>query len=288
MGETMDTTFLYHAFALGFGGTVRHPENCVIPSLASAVLPVGGGVGFGEAGPYKDSNGISFHRTTSRVSGSLDREGNFSTLATATVEGLNIQDVLRVDKIVARVTSSHAPRSTGPGKPDEADIRSTGSHIEGLKVGGTAVQVEIDSTLDDLSTLGAFTNAYASDAKLREDCNARFLWGQPLAGLPDDLIRRYAWCNDHCQSQAREGRFTPPSSKGLIIGSIVKQITPLGGKVSAFGNVIVVPDFGKIFLGELFIFQGRRRLNMMRLELGSPLDGDVTVSSSESNGTPFP
>ncbi|HYM61982.1 MAG TPA: hypothetical protein VEZ11_13950 [Thermoanaerobaculia bacterium] len=209
-------------------------------------------------------------------------------MATATIEGLNVQDVLRVDKIVARVTSSHSPKSSGPGKIDEADIRTTGSHIEGLKVGGTSVRVEIDDTLDRYSTLDAFNNAYASDETLRDDCNARFLWGRPPDGIPADLARRYAWCEELCRAQSSDGRFAPPSSKGLIMGSIVGNITPRNGKLAAFGNVIVVPDFGKIFLGELFIYQGRRRLNMLRLELGSPLDGDITVSSGESNGTPFP
>ena len=96
----MQSTFLYHAFALGVGGTIRYPDPGIVHSHASSVLSINGGAGSGASGPYRDRNGISFRSATSQVSGSLDRQGNHSTLATATVEGFNIQDVISFDRLI--------------------------------------------------------------------------------------------------------------------------------------------------------------------------------------------
>ena len=50
-------------------------------------------------------------------------------------------------------------------------------------------------------------------------------------------------------------------------------------------HVVTVPDFGKIFFGELLITDLSRRLTMLRLELGSPIGGFVACAEVESNGT---
>ena len=48
---------------------------------------------------------------------------------------------------------------------------------------------------------------------------------------------------------------------------------------------MTVPDFGKIFFGELLIADMSRRLTMMRLDLGSPLGGSLACGEVQSNGT---
>jgi hypothetical protein len=52
--------------------------------------------------------------------------------------------------------------------------------------------------------------------------------------------------------------------------------------------VVRVPDFGKIYFGELYITGESRRLTMVRFQLGSPHGGEVVAAEGESNGLPWP
>lgn len=46
--------------------------------------------------------------------------------------------------------------------------------------------------------------------------------------------------------------------------------------------------FGRIYLAEFIAQRGHVRLNMLRFELGSPVEGGATVASGEGNGTEMP
>jgi hypothetical protein len=54
------------------------------------------------------------------------------------------------------------------------------------------------------------------------------------------------------------------------------------------GCVIKVPGFGTVHIGEYLLTNGARRLTMLRLELGSPIGGDVEVGGVGGNGTFYP
>ncbi len=75
---------------------------------------------------------------------------------------------------------------------------------------------------------------------------------------------------------------------GYIIATIVKQIKwrdrPFPGAVID-ENSIVVPEFGTIYLGEILINAGARRLTMMRLRLGSPTGGEAVFGEVDTNGS---
>jgi hypothetical protein len=49
-----------------------------------------------------------------------------------------------------------------------------------------------------------------------------------------------------------------------------------------------VPDFGKIYFGEMFITGESRRLTMVRFQLGSPQGGEISAAEGESNGDTYP
>src|SRR6185436_5304714 len=89
------------------------------------------------------------------------------------------------------------------------------------------------------------------------------------------------------------GVAAPPAGRLLqgndtIYATIVKSITwegqPFAG-ATIDNNVVIVPNFGKIFFGELLITERSRRLTMVRMELGSPSGGEVAVAEVDSNGT---
>jgi len=49
-----------------------------------------------------------------------------------------------------------------------------------------------------------------------------------------------------------------------------------------------VPDFGKIYFGEMFIKGDSRRLTMVRFQLGSPDGGEVAAAEGETNPSTWP
>ena len=53
-------------------------------------------------------------------------------------------------------------------------------------------------------------------------------------------------------------------------------------------QILVVPNFGHIYLGEVHIKDNERRITMMRLELGSPVAGSIALGGGSGNGTNFP
>jgi hypothetical protein len=74
----------------------------------------------------------------------------------------------------------------------------------------------------------------------------------------------------------------------VAICSLVEKIeTKLKG-VDPKRHLIEVPNFGKIFLAEIFAEPGTRTLTMLRLELGSPHVADLTAAETRTNGQPTP
>lgn len=75
---------------------------------------------------------------------------------------------------------------------------------------------------------------------------------------------------------------------GTIYATIARSIRwsgePFPG-ATIENHVVTVPDFGKIFFGELLVTDRSQRLTMVRMELGSPTGGEVAVAEVDSNGT---
>jgi hypothetical protein len=84
----------------------------------------------------------------------------------------------------------------------------------------------------------------------------------------------------------------PPSTRlvqsyGTTYATIVRSIKWAGDSypgATIDQHVVTVPDFGKIFFGEILITDLSRRLTMLRLELGSPIGGVLACAEVENNG----
>jgi hypothetical protein len=88
-------------------------------------------------------------------------------------------------------------------------------------------------------------------------------------------------------SDAKSGKIAMTKG-GVAVCSLVEKIeTKLKG-VDPKRHLIEVPNFGKIFLAEVFAEPGTRTLTMLRLELGSPHVADVTAAETRTNGQPVP
>jgi hypothetical protein len=54
------------------------------------------------------------------------------------------------------------------------------------------------------------------------------------------------------------------------------------------GHVVMVPDFGQIFFGELLVGSSERRLTMVRFDMGSPIGGWADGGGVDTNGSAYP
>jgi hypothetical protein len=266
--------YLYNAHGYGLGGRIDRPFQHVLDVHAGASLPTTGGFEVSRAENYRLNETISYRAAHTMVSGSLDEEdGTYNSLASATIEGLNILDMVTADRIVAHVASKQ--RLDDP----EPTITPIGSHFENLRIAGCPIHAELDNNLfNRFGTFTSFKDAYEGNQQAREAMQALFLWGKPKFEVPEFLRERYNWFAGD--------KF--PESKGIVLCSLVKDIKTPCPELRVYGNVIVVPQFGKIYLGEVMLKKYEREVTMLRLDLGCPTTAATIGPSGGGGGAGFP
>lgn len=271
----MEPRFIYRANALALGGRLGPPDPSIVESQGSLVLSIDGGGGHVECGPYRHGKLISFERAYARVLGSRPKpDGPWETLSTVTIERLNIGDMVTADRIVARLVSQH------PAEKGQPRIIPLGSTFENLRIAHQRVSYEdLAPVFTQHGTFDDVKRAYEGDKAFRAIAQRDLLWSGPPKDAPAPVAESVRW---HARFKYPE----PPSSHGTIPAAIFGNIKVEG--LDTCGNVVIVPGFGRVALGELLIQEDSRRLIMLRLELGSPEEGAIVVDSSETNGHTFP
>ncbi len=274
--------FHYHASAHALSGELTRPVQRVIEVQAGISLPSTGGVGSSHVETFRVDEVVSFRRGYSHVAGSVKKENGktiHTTHATATVEGLNILDVVTADRIVARLSSSfEEPPPKVPG-PTEGKVLLVGSKFENLRIAGYPVDVELDHEV--FLELGTF-------AAVRDSWKTK---GSKLRQLADEMLKAVKVADKILPEQLE--------SHGSLFCSIVKEVhfkepgfCKPEGKFTHPGvqrigrHAYHVVDFGDVFLGEVLCQHGRKTLTMLRVELGSPNGGGFIAAEATSNGWP--
>src|SRR5262249_37406224 len=150
----------------------------------------------------------------------------------AVVEDLNVLNVVRVEEMVAYISSQH-PRK----KPNVPKIDFGLTAINGLRVRDSILSVHLD--LDRLS-LGNHED-FPEKAPLFN----KNVWDRP----------------------GKKKEFDP--EKGLLKCSLVEEIEVIRGDkdLDIEDNIITIPDFGRVYVAELLVSGDTYELIMMRLEL---------------------
>ena len=95
-------------------------------------------------------------------------------------------------------------------------------------------------------------------------------------GVKDGVVRSSIVSKIDCQPLSAAERKSVADPKYILPG------------VRSDGHVVWVPHFGKIFIGEVIIQRGYRRISMLRMELGCGTGGGGTVGGGEGNGGEIP
>ncbi len=251
----MEKRFLYHGEAIAASGVIRLPFQEVIDIQASVALPMDGGYGAARVENFKYRELLSFGSAHSVVIGAYSEEDKaWQTLATTTIEKLDVMGVVTADRIVARITSKH------PKNGDEPSIIPLGSSFENLRIAG--VRVAVDLATDLFTKLGKFTD-------LQRACRANPKSFEPMLMVPPD------------------GKDLPLSKAGMAGVTLVRGCD-YRDKAYVTKNAIKVDHFGMVYLAEMYVDGNSRRLTMLRIELGCPVEGGVALGSVGGNGLPYP
>jgi hypothetical protein len=172
------------------------------------------------------------------------------------------------------------------GEATEPEIITTGCHFGGLKIAGYPVEVEMGHDLfASMPTYKHWQKAWTRSGAPRKSISSCIMGSNlstPDPKEPEPL---------HLQD-VRQG-FKVQSGAGAlqstVLTSFVKSVKGIqGSEIKTWGPIVVIPQFGTIYLGEVIVSFGQRRVHMMRLELGSPDAGTFIFGSTGSNGSTFP
>jgi hypothetical protein len=255
----MKRTFHYNACAHAFSGHFTRPIQHDIEVQAPVALPTIGGHGNTRVENFRVKEFVSFKAGYTHVSGSEQRDGDkvfHTTLATATIEDLNILDVITADRVVSRVSSFWVDPEP------ESHFSFSGSRFDNLRIAGCPVKVELGSEL--IAKLPKFSQVekeLASNDKFRKMVEDPFQDGSKI-----DVKKHHV----------------------VLFCSLATEMSGEAPGVTAKGHVFHVPHVGKVYLAEVLVEPWRRTLTMIRLELGSPVGGGGTAAQSGANGRPFP
>lgn len=271
--------FTYNASALGAGGVIRHQNvETFIPSIGSVALPPTGGIGRTVVENYS-SEPLSFKFAETRVSGAMI-EGKHTTQTYVYMKDLRVFNTLKLSELRGIVTSTHDPDDD-----DNSIIMEVFYH--GLWIAGKGDAIpDIDVCVKSLkrySHLKAVVDAAdGAEGPLPEGV---VLPANPKADLPVQFDTTLAELKKHV------------SERRTLRGSLVKKVHD-GVPGRPFD--VPVPGLGKVRFGELMFKPGRRRVNLLRVALGSdafdqglslnesmlaPNGGSLTIASVEGNGT---
>src|SRR5277367_1748212 len=161
----MKIKFLYHAEAVGATGYITLPVKETMEIQASVALPITGGHGSSRVENCRHRNYFSFRVAESHVAGShTEKDHAYESLATTTIEGINILDVVTCDRVIARLTSKF------PDDGSEPSFVPLGSRFENLRIAGHKVEVDMATDLfTEYHTWTKLTEAHSKDKAVRDD-----------------------------------------------------------------------------------------------------------------------
>ncbi|MDX6464888.1 MAG: hypothetical protein QOE55_8585 [Acidobacteriaceae bacterium] len=270
-------SFYFHADASSLGGFIEKPFHKHLPPQASASLPSVGGHITTRTEAFEFEGVISCRSAQTRVSGRhLDENGSASILVTSVLEGLNILEIIKAERIVAQVTAEYSGAGGFP------RISFAGSHFDGLVIGHSDASIALNSGLlgfaSGKAVRPALTQSFFQETGRQQ---AAKLVKSVKAESDHDtlhwLTNQYGWMDSDRK----------PEKDGFSLCSLVDGV---GGSIPgrSFGHVIDIPDFGRIFLGEVLVHPRSVQISMVRAELGCSTHGKVGVGTASVRGTTVP
>ncbi len=278
--DAADAVHEYHAEAFVLEAELEQPLEEKISPRVRVKLPKNGHYQFKHADPFRFEGILSYRSGYTQVAGhpSAKTDG-FATLTTSVLEDINVLDVVTADRVVAQISTVHPRYSKG----QVPSVTFLGTRFEGLRIGGRKVEV-----VPNLGIVGPRNKddvSYFDDTKVTDRIRTQY---ENISGANEltDEVREFFPADR--EAWREKDRMTC----SLVDG--VHGIDKNHG--AAFGHVIDVPHFGRIFLGELKVNREpgnpEKKINdkytfeltMIRLQMGCLAKGNVNICAADSNG----
>jgi hypothetical protein len=269
--------YIFRGHASGVSAHIRRPDTRLLPVQGCSSLPVIGGLSESNVGTRLLEDWISFEAVATSAHGDYvdPAQGVATTTGAVPFDVPPTQTTVKAEVkglvIFGRVHVGRAMVgliSRSPKGKEQPEIHLEGNVLEGVRIDDSRLVVTLD---EDFYRV----------------CNTRDKLAKAhAAGLPSHRAHML---------MPLDGSAVPatafPEANGTVKCTIVKEMHWDGEPhrdATIHGHVVRVPNFGKIYFGELYITGDSRRLTMVRLQLGSPDGGEVVAAEGESNGGHWP
>jgi hypothetical protein len=275
--------YVFHSHAAAFGGRIVRPKDIVLEAAGASALLVTGGRSVAKLqrttfdeffevesantlteGFFEDLKGfvdVTLHKAEEQGLTAVSR-------ARAEIDGLAVgrKPRLTIAHIVAELTNRSAGHSGQPAIRIGKDVA-----IDGISIDRHRLVVELNTKPFLEHDTHAKLLAAADHSRFVEEAGESLFMSKRFAREPKTPAFRKLIRSGH-----------------TIYATIVKSIRWDGKpfpKSEIHDNMVVLPEFGRVFFGELLISEHSRRLTMVRMALGSDAGGSASAGDVETNGT---
>ena len=263
--------YSFRADANALGGFLDEPFEKIIPALAPVSLPSVGGFATARSEAFNLDAIVSCSSASTRVSGREHAaDGSISILVAATIEHLNILEVLTAERIVAQVSIS-IPKENEP-----LTFSLAGSCFEGLRIAGREGRAKLNSRLHQPGSGTSSQGLTLTCQDVRQtgrDQAAKVINGFQ-SGSP-----AHQWAKTRHEWMTSER----PRDDGTVLCSLVDGFEGAGPNEGC-GHIVEIPGFGRFIFGELVVSRNSIQLVAIRAELGCPVKGQVGVNAVGGGG----
>jgi hypothetical protein len=275
--------YVFHSHAAAFGGHIVRPKDIVLEANGASALLVTGGRSVAHLPRTRYDEFFEVESAHTFAEGLFEDPAKFVEVTHHRAQEHSLTAVTRVHAEVKGFALGRKPRlmikrlraelngrsPLGSGQPSIRVGRDVA--LEGVTIDGHTLVVELNPLpFQQFDTHAKLLVAADDPAFVRESGDALYMTRR-FNGQPD----------------------FPPSgrlieSRGTIYATIVKSIRWDGAPFPASEidhNVVTLPDFGRVFFGELLISRDSRRLTMVRAALGSDAGGSASAGDVQDNGS---
>ncbi len=286
MSDQSTRTHFYHADANAIGGHIERPFEQIVPIQAPLSLPAVGGYGTSRTENFRFAGILSAQSVETQVAGSRNEQnGSWTTVVSAIVEGLNVSNVITADRVVAQISTEH------PGEGYTPKVSFVGTQFVNLRGSGKKIEPILDLGLCDQGDPHDYPKQPCIlNPQFLKKVGEQHQGMRPTTQQASSLSSRYlSWLEQRypvAQSE-KDPAAALNEKRGMVLCSVVQEIQgDYAGE--SFGHVLVIPEFGKVFLGELLLDHNSFHLIMLRFELGCPTQGCLGVADTRTNGSSYP
>lgn len=285
----VERQYTYSADAVLLRGDLERPVELKIEEQASVSLRNRrGGHLVRRVGQCSIDGLISFQSGYTSVSGSRSEQHGWVTLSTSVLAELNVLEVISAERVVAQVFRADHPNDW------VSKVTFPGTRFENLRVGGYAVQVELDDAICGYKPEG--DRSYLDDHRYLDLVRNRFENIALSKDLPRDLREMYEWKIASIDGLRQRASKDYEEFKPQLECSLIKSIAPIPiPGVRTIGNLIVIPEFGVVSLANFevgFTYRDDTNrtpkpyfaLNMLRMRMGCLAHGTLSATAVVVSG----